>query len=208
MMDQEKKEGIERFKAAADRIRSGESASEEIELSSGRVLLTPDETTPNGLKIEVLDVDLSGTARSPPDPKAQAAMERMKEVIGRFRSGDLDSAEIPLPSGEKVRLSRDDRSPGAFTVRSLEGGPTMRSVPFEPSSTRPENYPEDLPFLPEASVGLTESEEQSFRTLTWFKAPEPEESLQLLRLQLVTDGWEEKEESKVSTACFRDDGFH
>jgi hypothetical protein len=76
----------------------------------------------------------------------------------------------------------------------------MRSTPFEPSSTRPENYPEDLPFLAEASVGLTELEGQSIRTLTWFKTPDPEESFQALRLQLVTDGWKEKEESKASTA--------
>ena len=76
----------------------------------------------------------------------------------------------------------------------------MRTVPFEPSSSRPEGYPEDLPFLTETAVSLTEFEGQSLRTLTWFKVEDPEVSLGALRLQLATDGWEERDESRFSTA--------
>jgi hypothetical protein len=76
----------------------------------------------------------------------------------------------------------------------------MYSVSFEPSPARPENYPEDLPFLAENAVSLTEVEGQAFRTLTWFKAQDPEECLRVLRLQLVADGWRERDESKASTA--------
>lgn len=198
MMDQGTKEGIERFKAAADRIRSGESVSEEVELSSGRVRLTADESTSNGIRIEVLGSNPAGGTGFRPDPPSKEAMERIKDVIGRFRAGELDSAEIPLPTGGNVQLTRDDRSPGGFTMRSPEGGPTMRCIPFEPSSTRPEEYPEDLPFLAEAAVALTEIEGQSFRTLTWFKLQDPEECLQILRLQLVADGWEAGTESNVT----------
>lgn len=199
-MDQMTKEGIEQYKAAIERIRSGESDSEEVELPSGRVRLTPEEGGPTGIKIEVLGGAQNGTVKSQPDPEIREAMERMKDIIGRFRAGELDTAEIPLPSGETMHLTRDDRSPGAFTVRSPGGGPTMRSIPFGPISTRPEGYPEDLPFLAETAVSLTEVEGQSFRTLTWFKVQDPEESLGALRLQMATDGWEERDESRFSTA--------
>lgn len=199
-MDQATQAGIERYKAAVERVRSGESDSEEVELPSGRVRLTPDEAAPTGIRIEVLEGDQSGTASCQADPEKQEAMKRMEDVIGRFRAGDLDTAEIPVPSGETMQLTRDDRSPGAFTVRSPDGGPTMRTVPFDPSSTRQEGYPEDMPFLAETAVVLTEIEGQSFRTFTWFKVQDPEECLRALRLQLVTHGWEEKDESKVSTA--------
>ena len=200
MIDEATKEGIAQCKAAIERIRSGKSDSEEVELPSGRVRLTPESGSPTGIRIEVLGGAQNGTARSQPDPEMREAMERMKDIMGRFRAGELDTAEIPLPSGGTMHLSRDDRSSGAFTIRTPGGGPTMRTIPFEPSSTRLEGYPEDLPFLAETSVSLTEVEGQSFRTLTWFKVEDPEESLGALRLQLATDGWEERDESRFSTA--------
>lgn len=197
MMAKEKTEGMQLFKAAADRIRSGNSESEEVELPSGRVRLTPNPNTPNGLQIEVLDAGAAVDFRKP-DPKMLEAMERVKDIMGRFRAGELDSAEIPLPSGETMELTRDGRSPGAFSVRSPAGGPNMLTIPFEPSPSRPEHYPGDLPFLPEQSVALTEMEGESFRALTWFIVEDPDESLHQLRVQLVTEGWEEGEESNVS----------
>ena len=199
-MNEATKEGIVQYKAAIERIRSGESDSEEVELPSGRVRLTPEGASPTGIKIEVLGGAQNGTAKIQPDPEMREAMERMKDIMGRFRAGELDAAEIPLPSGETMRVTRDDRAPGAFTVRSPEGGQTMRSIPFGPSSTRPEDYPEDLPFLAETVAGLTEVEGQEVRTLTWFKVPDPEESLGMLRSELAEDGWEELDESSFSMA--------
>lgn len=198
-MAKEKTEGMELFKAAADRIRSGDSASEEVELPSGRVRLSADPNTANGLKIEVLETDPAADPRRPA-PEMREAMERVKDIMGRFRAGELDRAEIPLPSGETMQLTRDGRAPGAFTVRSPEGGPNMLSIPFDPGPSRPEHYPVDLPFLPERSVALTEMEGEAFRALTWFVVGDPEESLHELRVQLVTEGWEEGEESNVSAA--------
>jgi len=199
-MAQETGDGIQQYKAAMERIRSGESESEEVELPSGRVLLTPDSTTPNGVKIEVLGSDQTIGTQQLRDPAMLEAMERIKEVMGRFRSGELDSVEIPLPSGETVQLTRDEGLPGGFTARSSEGGPSMVSIPFGPSSAPPEGYPEDLPFLAEMPVGFTEIEGQGIRTLTWFIVHDPEESLKNLRLQLISDGWEEQDESTASTA--------
>lgn len=203
VMVQEPGDGIRQYKAAMERIRSGESGLEEVELPSGRVLLTPDPTTPNGVKIEVLDSDRTTGSRHLRDPAMLEAMERIKDLIGHFRNGELDAVEIPLPSGETLQLTRDGGSPGAFTARSSEGGPGMVSIPFGPSPTPPDGYPEDLPFLAELPVGFTEMEGQGLRTLTWFVVHDSEESLENLRLQLNRDGWEEKDESTASTAFGR-----
>ena len=124
----------------------------------------------------------------------------MKDIMERFRTGESDTAEIPLPSGETLKPTRDEGSPGGFHRSFSRGGPTMRSVPFEAGPTRPGGYPEDLPFLAETAVSLTEVEGQSLRTLTWFKIEDPNESLAALRLQSATDGWEELDESRFSTA--------
>jgi len=199
-VDSETSEGMEQFKAAAERIRSGESESEEVELSSGRIRLTHDPTTKNGMKIEVLETDSTEKTQPGADPGSLEAMERVREVMGRFRTGELDGAEIPLPTGETMHLTRDGRSPGAFTIRSPDGGPNMLYIPFEPSPTRPETYPDDLPFLPQISVAYTEMEGGGVRTLNWFITQDPEASLDELRTRLTTAGWEEMEESNATTA--------
>ena len=66
VMNEATKEGIERYKAAIERIRSGESNSEEVELPSGRVRLTPEEGGPTGINIEVLEGGQAGTERVSP----------------------------------------------------------------------------------------------------------------------------------------------
>jgi len=197
-MDQVTQEGIERFKAAMERVRSGESASEELVLASGRVRLTPDETTPTGIKIEALVEDPTEGASRDPDPKTKEFMERLKGISERMQSGELDSAEISLPSGGTMHFRRDQDVPGAFTMLSSEGGPTLRSVPLHACAARPPDYPKDLPFLSGCPAGLTEMGEGPTRTLTWFAIPDPEASLRELRVQLTADGWKEAGESKAS----------
>jgi hypothetical protein len=202
-MTDEKTEEMDQFKAAAERVRTGETESEDLDLPSGRVRLIHDPNAKNGMKIEVLETHPGETSREGTDPKSLEAMERVKEVMGRFKAGDLDSAEIPLPTGETMHLTRDDRSPGAFTIRSPEGGPNMLSIPFDPSPSRPETYPDDLPFIAETSAAYTElegGEGEAFRTLTWFISHDPTPSLQELRAQLAAAGWDEMDESSTSTA--------
>lgn len=200
-MDQATQDGIRRYKAAIERIRSGESESEEVDLPSGRVRLTHDRENPNGVKIEVLESDRTERSGARPEPEVLEAMSQVKEVMERFRAGDIDDAEIPLPTGGTMKLSRDHRAPGAFTVRTPEGGPSMFSIPFKPGPTRPEGYPEDLPFLPDVTSTLSSMEGQEFRTLSWFITGDHREHLGELRRQLTEMGWEDGGESNVTTAA-------
>ena len=197
------RESIEGYKAAAERIRSGELEAEEVNLGSGRVLLTRDPQDPDGVKIEVLEtvgVDGAEASETRPDPETREAMERAKEAIERFRDGELDSVEVPLPTGGCITLTRDDRAPGAFSVQSPDGEGRMVSIPFEPQATRPEKYPRDLPFLPEVASSLMSQDEAGIRMLTWFLTGDPQEALEDLRRQLREAGWEGGEEQSASTA--------
>lgn len=199
-MDQATQDGIGRYKAALERIRSGESESEEVDLPSGRVLLTRDPQNPNGVKIEVLESDKTERSPARPDPEVLEAMNQAQEVIERFRAGHIDDAEIPLPTGGTMRLSRDDRAPGAFTVHTPEGGPSMLSIPFKPGPTRPGGYPDDLPFLSDVASALSAMEGQAYRTLSWYVTGDHREHLAEIRRQLTEMGWEDGGESSVSMA--------
>jgi hypothetical protein len=198
-MSQDRKEALERFKAAEARVRSGESEVEEVELPSGRVRLARDESAPNGLKIEVLDGGSHEGGGPSPDPKTLEAMERMKNVMAQFKAGDLDSAEITLPTGGTVRLSRSSEAPGAFTVQGEDGGPAMHSIPFEESTERPDTYPEDLPFLPGVKVSVSRFEGRAGCTVGWFDLPDPDAALDELRDQMLEAGWEGGEPTRTST---------
>lgn len=78
-MDEATREGMERYKAALERIRSGESDSEEVELSSGRVRLTPDGESTTGIRIEVLEDRNAGASSLPPESDPRALVESETE---------------------------------------------------------------------------------------------------------------------------------
>ncbi len=195
-MNQHPDEGIARFKTAAERVRSGALAAEEVDLPSGKVRLTSDPEAPTGIRITVLEGAPDDRAGDRVDPEMRKGLDRIKESIERFRAGDMASMDIPLPSGGTMNLTRDESTPGAFVARSSDGGPSMRSVPFPPSSERPQAFPEDLPFLPQCAAALSEMEGGLSRSLTWFVEGDPEEILRDLREQLSAGGWVETGDSR------------
>lgn len=200
MRDQNLEETIKGYKEAVERIRSGESDFEEVELQSGRVRLTRDRTAPSGIKTHVLETRQEEHETESIDQEKKEAFRLMKEATERLRSGVSKREEITLPYGRKLVLEADGEVLGAFRMREAEGSMSMRSVPFQPSSSRPANYPEDVPFLPECAVSLIEVGDGSSRTMTWFAPPDPEGALAELRLQLTREEWTQAEESEASTA--------
>jgi hypothetical protein len=199
MRDQNLEESMKRYKEAVERIRSGESDFEEVDLHSGRVRLTRDRTAPSGIKIHVLETRQEDHEPQSMDQDRKETFRLMKEATERLQSGASKREEITFPSGRKVVLEADEEVSGAFRMRESEGGMAMRSVPFQPSSTRPADYPEDMPFLPECAVSLIEVGDGSSRTMTWYAPPDPEAALAELRLQLTREGWSEAGESEAST---------
>jgi hypothetical protein len=51
------------------------------------------------------------------------AMARFREAMERVKSGDPETEEVELPSGERVRLVHDPDSPGGLRIEALDGGP-------------------------------------------------------------------------------------
>lgn len=131
------------------------------------------------------------------DPARQATVEKMREAAEAFRAGKLDEVLIPLPDGRTVRMMKDESQPGGFVVQAAEGGPSMRTQPFQPSEEAPEEYPDDLPFLPETAMSLAEMGEES-RSVTWFNPDDLRGRFQEVQDQLRDAGWEAGQEEEGS----------
>lgn len=131
------------------------------------------------------------------DPARRAMVEKMREAAEAFRAGELEEVDIPLPDGRTVRMKKDENQPGGFVVQSAEGGPAMRSLPFEPSETRPDDYPDDLPFLSHCAMSLAEMGDES-RTVTWYNPDDLRERFGEVRDWLSQEGWEAGEEEEGS----------
>lgn len=194
-----KQEAMARFKEAMERVKSGEVESEEVELPSGEeVRLVHDPDSPGRLRIETLEGDRVGGGRRGLPEEWKAFGERVKAASERVRSGESDLEELTLPDGETMRLIRDPEVPGAYVVESSQANQTLRAVTFEPSSERPQGYPEDLPFLPGCPCSVTTISNTDARSVTWFGPPEPALALESLGAQLVGDGWVKQPEGHVS----------
>ena len=74
---------------------------------------------------------------------------------------------------------------------------------MEHPQEKPASYPPDLPFVPGASVSIATivsgDDKGSGRTVTWMKPPDLDEALNVIRAQLVADGWVEGEKTGSST---------
>ena len=199
LVSEEVKKGMRAFKEAMDRIRSGESELEEVELPSGTVRLSKDGDAPNGFRIEPLGQETPTREKPATNPEIRERLHRFKEIAARLRSGDSDSEELSLPSGDTVRFTRDPVTEGGMTVESGDGKLSMRLQPFGPSPTRPLTYPEDIPFVPDCAVSIVEMPKGPARNVTWLAPPDPDQALDLIKHQLVEDGWEGSEPTSITT---------
>ena len=198
-MSEKVQKGLEAFKEAMDRIRSGESEAEEVELPSGSVRLSKDESAPNGFRIEPLGGETPDREKPAPNPEIKERLQQFKDIAARLRSGDSDSEELSLPSGDTVRFARDPDTEGGMTVESGDGKMSMRLQPFEASPARPPAYPEDLPFVPDCAVSIVDMPQGPARNVTWLAPPDPNDALEAIRQQLSDDGWEGSDPTSFST---------
>jgi len=204
MMDPEGRARLDQVRLAMERVRSGESEREEIELPSGdKVTIHRDETFPNGFRIETPGAP-HGHGPSPlDDPERRAMMERVREASLRVRSGASEEEEVVLDGGQRVRIVRDGDGPQGFTIESTREGKIFRARAFGPAPERPAGYPDDLPFLADCAVSISviegEDGSEAGRNIAWMKPEDPPSALETVRSHLREDGWEEGEESRAST---------
>jgi hypothetical protein len=198
MLTPEQQEKLARAKEAMERVKTGASESEVVELpSGGRVRVVRDSTTPGNIAIEPLDEQGEDVVREV-SPEQKAAMERARAAAERLRTGESDIEEVALASGDTLRLTRDPDVPGGFMAESDSGGPSIRSLTFEASPAQPDHYPADLPFLPDCPSALTEVGTKGHRTITWYNPPDPQAAFEAVQAQLRESGWEGGEGTNVS----------
>lgn len=204
-MDPEGRARFDQVRLAMERVRSGESEREEIELPSGdKVTIHRDETFPNGFRIETPGAP-HGQGPSPlDDPERRAVMERVREASLRIRSGASEEEEVVLEGGQRVRIVRDGDGPQGFTIESTREGQSFRARAFGPAPDRPADYPDDLPFVSNCPVSISvvrsEDGSEGGRNVAWMKPEDSRTALEMIRSHLREDGWEEGEESRGSTA--------
>lgn len=193
-----------RVKEAMERVRSGESQVEEVELPSGGVVtFRRDPEDPHGIRIETEEGDDGARPSISDDPKRKEMMEKIGAASLRIRSGESEEEEIVLDTGDTVRMERDPDVPQGFTVESKKGGMSLKARAFDPTSERPHEYAEDLPFVPECPVSISvfDSEEgpRRGRQVAWMRPSDPQGVLDQIKEQLREMGWEEGETSRASS---------
>lgn len=204
MPDQERKAKLEAFKAAMERVSTGSSAVEEVDLPSGdRVILRRDETSPNGIRVETVEVPGERGFSPLDEPGRRAMMEGIRAATERIKSGASMEEELVLPDGETIRLSRDEAAPEGFSIESTKGGRSFRARAYGPLPERPSGYPADLPFIAGCPVSISvvvkaDGSEEA-RNAAWMKPPDPESTLDAIREQLRATGWVEGEASHSSS---------
>jgi len=205
MMDSEGRARLDQVRLAMERVRSGESEREEIQLPSGdRVTIHRDEAFPNGIRIETPGAP-HGQGPSPlDDPERWAMMERVREASLLVRSGASEEEEVELDGGRRVRIVRDGDGPQEFTIESSREGKIFRARAFGPAPVRPAGYPDDLPFLSNCAVSISvirsEDGSDGGRNVAWMKPEDLRSALEMVKSHLRENGWEEGEESRGSTA--------
>lgn len=184
------KEKIRDFKAALERVSSGISETEVVQLPSGdTVRLIHDAMSPGGYRIDSTGEGMAGPVFQQQSAATKARIEEIQELTRRILSGESDAEELTLPSGGTVRLTRNQSAHGDITVEGFGSETTFRTVAFGESEVRPLDYPEDLPFLPACPSSLMDGGVDGSRTMSWSRVSDPAGLLSTIREELSSHGW-------------------
>ena len=118
--------------------------------------------------------------------KSDDSGRRLAEAI----ASGADKRDIPLENGGRIRYRRVPAPGVAYSLThvSPEGAERLSSLMFEATSTPPERYPADAPFVPGQSV-MVMFATQGWGTMAW----EGIEDVDAFRARIVGDGpdrWE------------------
>jgi hypothetical protein len=187
-----------------ERVRSGESDFEQIGLPSGQtVTIHRDDSTPIGIRIQTPVVPRIRRKAPRVDFRRRRMLRRAGVLAGRTRVGGSPSVDVGQGGVAAIEgLEPPNVYPG-LAGEPVQEGLVFRVRSFPPSGERPQNYPEELPFLPNLSVSVSvgRSKDGTGRAMNaaWMKPTDPRSALEEIRGQLRAGGWEEGEASQAST---------
>jgi hypothetical protein len=122
--------------------------------------------------------------------------EALVAQIRRALAADQEQATVEL-EGSKLVLEKSDD--GGFTI-GVPGYP-LKARLVVPGREPPAGYPEDLPFIPDEMVMVTDGEEGT--SLVWWTPASPAELQEELHRRSVADGWELASDSSVAALGVR-----
>jgi hypothetical protein len=117
------------------------------------------------------------------DPKSAELLRILKEKV---ESGPADQV-IQTPEGGELRIRKAPEPGISMIIEPVGAAPGVGSIAWDPASTRPPRYPDDLPFLPGRAVVL--SRMPNGVTLQWHQTTK--DDLTRIATELATDGWTE-----------------
>jgi hypothetical protein len=189
----ERRERFDRVREAMERVRSGQSDREEIDLPSGdKVIIHRDEGLPSKIRIQT-------PGRHSPhalgDRRPGATSAEISTAADRTRPrGSADEA-VPLEIGGATRQGPDGGEAGGSDGGGLQIGISFRAQAFGPGEERPLDYPVDLPFVPHSTATIStfgsEDGVQEARNVAWMKLSDPDSAMKEIEAQLRGSGWKE-----------------
>ena len=114
------------------------------------------------------------------------ALARIRDAIKR---GDR---EIDLGAALGIPLTMIRNADGRVEVRAPDGGEaaTTHSQVWDPTPTRPTDYPAGLPFLPNVKAAVVIGSDAHMTSVQWFNPAEPLARLDQLVEESLTEGWQ------------------
>jgi len=121
-----------------------------------------------------------------------AELQRLGDVLRVAMESDSGSAELKLPDGTGLHVVQRPEPGARLRIEPTPAMSDLGMTMWEPADSRPPGYPVDLPFVPNAMVGVAErAGAGAFRSLFYFHVPEPGVIRASLLEQCHTDGWQQ-----------------
>jgi len=115
--------------------------------------------------------------------------EALARIHDALRRGER---EIDLGAALGVPFVIVQDSDGRIEVRGTEGEapPRLRSQVWDPTPTRPADYPAGVPFVPDTRAAVVIDSDGVARGIQWYDPPEPLARLALIVEESLAEGWE------------------
>lgn len=125
--------------------------------------------------------------------------EDAEDLMSQIRRATESGAEEATVTALGAQLVFSKQSDGGFTFQAPDGSASSRL--YQASESRPSNYPDDIPFIPNEPVAV--SSVANTVTLMWFRPTDPEALFADLNERTKSERWVLKEESEYARVPVR-----
>ena len=204
MLGTGRKAKLDDVRLAMERVRSGESAFEQIVLpSGGNVTIHRDESAPIGVRIQTPLVPGVRRKKTRDDVRRKRMLRRARTASGRIGPEPFEGKAIIPGEEDTIILDPDHDLPREAVAAPGFSGQSFRVRSFPPTENRPPKYPPDLPFLRNLAVSISvsrfEDGSERARNAAWINPSDPKNAMEEIRGQLREGGWDEGETAHAAT---------